>query len=600
MVSCANVFAQIESKNDKTIVGYPKSFGESKPISELFVKNESETAKVTLKESGDKKNRKPPEYLYSPKDGAKYANDESTVQRSQGLKALSAPIQNWAGQSAGGSCPLDPSGAMGMKYYVQAINASPFKIFNKTNGAAVGTVKDIGSLWNPPTSDEGDPIVLYDKYADRWLITQFGKPDIIYFAISKTGDPAGSYYTYTFDVGDEFPDYFKISIWQDGYYMTSNGTSFVNVFEREKMLVGDSKARVLTKAVTPPFKGFWCPLPADADGVLPPANSPCPLIYFTDNNLNNKFTDAIVIQNMTTVWTGTPSLSVSAPISIPVAAFDSKYKSSFEDVDQGVGTQKIDAVGGAIMYRSQWRKWTGYNTLLACWAVKMKEGVYNTKWVELRQDQTTNTWSLYQEGVYAPDDLSRWIASMAMDDNGSIAMAYAVTGKSPATSPGLRYTGRLKNDPLGKMTFAEEVAVNGAGTTNCGERIGDYAQTSLDPQDGLTFWHTGMYANNGAKSRIYSFKLPTTTLGVDEFNKDAVFNIYQNLSDLKIVASQLESDKDLIVNLFDLNGKQIFQKTIKSSSSFDTSFDVSNLSKGIYLVRVGNVDFQKVVKVSIK
>ena len=126
------------------------------------------------------------------------------------------------GQNGGGSYPPDPSGAIGTNYYVQSVNATPFKVFNKTTGAQVGTVKQIGSLFGL-TSNDGDPIVLYDKYADRWFLSQFGlSGNKIYIAISTTNDPTGTYYCYTF-TSPAFPDYLKFSIWQDGYYMCSNG-----------------------------------------------------------------------------------------------------------------------------------------------------------------------------------------------------------------------------------------------------------------------------------------------------------------------------------------------------------------------------------------
>ena len=41
-------------------------------------------------------------------------------------------------------------------------------------------------------------------------------------AVSVTGDPTGAYYRYAFDYGDEFPDYPKMSVWPDGYYVTYN------------------------------------------------------------------------------------------------------------------------------------------------------------------------------------------------------------------------------------------------------------------------------------------------------------------------------------------------------------------------------------------
>jgi Secretion system C-terminal sorting domain len=393
-----------------------------------------------------------------------------------------------------------------------------------------------------------------------------------------------------------FTDYLKFSIWADGYYMSSNGTDFVNVFERSAMLTGSPTARLLTTNITAPYADFWCPLPGDADGTLPPAGTPCPLVYYTDNGWGNSNIDAVKIHNLTTNWTGTPSLVVSAPVTLPVDAFDSSYSANWNDVTQGTGTQKIDAIGGTLMYRSQWRRWVGYDTQLLCWAVKMAAGVYSTKWVELRRNQVTNSWSVYQQGTYAPDNLSRWIASIAMDDNGSIGLSYLTTGKVPVvTNPSLRYTGRLKTDPLGQMTFAEQTAAVGSGASPCAERVGDYSHTSLDP-DGLTFWHTGMYINSGVKSKVYSFRI-NQNLGVDDFENQSIFTVFQIEKNLNIQASKIKSEIDVVVDIFDINGKLIIGKIIKNSNnSIETNFDVGNLEKGVYLIRIGNIDFQKVVK----
>ena len=592
------LFSQTKPKVGETLVTAATSFAISRPLSDYFIKGEYAEDGVK-RESEDKKNRKAAKYVFKAENGKAYQNDETTVQRNPGTKALGSPLTNWEGLNSSGMCPLDPTGAPGITHYIQAINATPFKIYNKTTGALVGTVRNIGQLWSPATANAGDPIVLYDKYADRWFICQFGDPKQVYIAISTTNNPTGTYYTYNFTM-TAFTDYLKLSVWGDGYYMTSNGTDFVNVFERTKMLAGDATAKVLTKTITNPSNGFWCPLPADADGTLAPTGTPCPFVYYTDNGWGGTNTDAIKIKTMTTVWTGTPSLTISPEVSLPLTAFDSSYASNWNDVEQGIGTQKIDAIGGGIMFRSQWRKWTGYNTLLACWPVKMAVGSYSTKWVELRQNQTTNVWSVYQEGTYAPDNLSRWIASIAMDDNGSIALAYSITGKTPVVIPiGLRYTGRLATDPLGQMTFAEQTAATGVGASDCTERIGDYAQMGLDP-DGQTFWYTGTYTNSGLKTKVFSFKI-TNPLGVNEFENQSVFNVYQSNDILNVKAKNIKSDNDIVVDLFDITGKQVTGKIVKNNANaIDTTIDVSGLSQGVYLVRIGNIDFQKVVKTIIK
>lgn len=593
---CLTISSIGSSQNNQTTVTYPTHFSISKPLSELFTPEEGEY-EGRYTEAEDKKYRKSQKFLFTAKDGALYGNDPSTIQRTNGTRALSAPLSNWAGQT-GGSCPLDPTGAAGINHYIQAVNATPFKIFDKTNGATVGTVRNIGSLWTPATANAGDPIVLYDRYADRWFIAQFGDPQEIYIAISQTNNPTGAYYTYHFTV-PVFPDYLKFSIWADGYYMTSNGTNAVNVFERNAMLTGSPTARMLSASITAPNADFWSPLTGDADGVLPPVGTPCPLMYYTDNGWGGTYTDAVNIHNLTANWSASPSLTISPAIVLPVSAFDSSYDVNWRDVEQGVGTQKIDAIGGAVMYRSQWRKWTGYNTQLLCWSVKMAAGVYATKWVEMRQDQTTNVWSLYQEGIYAPDNLSRWLGSLSMDDNGSIGFSYLCTGKTPVvTPPSLRYTGRLKSDPLGQMTFAEQTAIAGAGASTCGVRVGDYSQTSLDP-DGLTFWHTGHYFNSGSKTRVYSYRI-TLPLAVNSYEIESTFQAYQQSEDLIVSASKLPTDSPISLDIFDVNGKLIsHHKLTPYNNTVEDNINISQLATGIYMVRFGNSDFQKVIKLAL-
>jgi hypothetical protein len=137
-------------------------------------------------------------------------------------------------------------------------------------------------------------------------------------------------------------------------------------------------------------------------------------------------------------------------------------------------------------------------------------------WAEIRQNQGTGTWSVYQQGVYTPDTYSRWVSSISMDDQGNIALCYAKSGAS-TVYPSLGYTGRLASDPLNTMTFAEEIAIAGTCSQTGGvNRFGDYSQTGLDP-DGTTFWHTGEYMGgttgtySAARTRIYSFQLASAT-----------------------------------------------------------------------------------------
>lgn len=597
--------AQQNSQPESGVI-YSESVGISRPLSELFVKDDEELENNSnFTESKDREHREPQVFKYTAEDGPEYGNDLSTIQRKQGNRSVLAPLTNWAGQNGNG-CPPDPSGAAGPNHYVQAVNASPFKVFNKSTGATMGTIRQIGSLWSPATSNDGDPIILYDKYADRWFVSQFGvSGNKIYIAISTTNDPTGTYYTYTF-TSSQFPDYLKFSIWADGYYMTSNqGNDKVFVFERDKMILGQTARSVFSSFTTGAVSGFFCPLAADADGVLPPVGTPCPFFWYSENSWGSGAVDGIKYINATVNWTpNTPTLTFSSTTTINTAAFDGTYASSWLDIYQSDnnGNNRLDGIGGVVWYRAQWRQWTGYNTVVLCWGVKISNTQRSIKWVELRQNQPSGAWTLYQEGTYAPDALNRWVGSMAMDDNGSIALCYAVAGPTPATPVGLRYTGRLASDPLGQMTFPETTVQSGTGVmTNCGGRFGDYSQTSLDP-NGTTFWHTGEYSNSGnPATRIYSFNLPLPTT-LNETVSDLNYNVFQSGNNIQVNAENLSYTGQFVVDLFDMQGKKIDGQLVNANDNkLKTSFDVTNFAKGIYMVRIGkaNTSFQKVVKVPV-
>src|SRR5947208_2767252 len=75
-----------------------------------------------------------------------------------------------------GYVPPDPNGAVGPDDYVQAVNAS-FAVFSKTGDRLLGPVR-IAQLWAGfggmcETNGAGDPVVVYDQLADRWLISEF-------------------------------------------------------------------------------------------------------------------------------------------------------------------------------------------------------------------------------------------------------------------------------------------------------------------------------------------------------------------------------------------------------------------------------------------
>lgn len=522
------------------------------------------------------------------------------VQHAMGNKIMSPPIVNWQGLT-GNASPPDPSGAAGPAHYVQAVNLR-YNIYNKTGTSLAGPLT-LSSLW-PGSTNMGDPIVMYDKHADRWFISQFNGADKILVAISTSSNPTGSYYTYTFVPSPgNFPDYPKFSIWSDGYYCTSNigGTEKFAVFDRTKMLAGNPTAGMISLTVPPtPNYYFFSPLPADADGQLPPFGTPCPIFCYEDNAWPSATTDQIRIFKLTANWTTPSASSLILDQTIPTTSLNALFDVNYDDVTQPGTSQKIDAIGGVFNYRAQYRRWTGYNSVVLNHAVIVNATTKQTgiRWYELRQNATTGVWSIYQEGTYAPDLHSRWMGSIAMDDNGSIGIAYAVS--SGTVYPSIRYTGRLASDPLGQFTFAETTAIAGTSSQVGFNRFGDYSQTSLDP-DGITFWHTGEYLSSGGKTRIFSWQIPLTPTGINDIENKPELLVTQQENKIKIRAKRLPNSNEMQVDLFDISGRQISELQVKpDNTDLECEMDISGLSKATYLVRIGNDKFQKVVKTTIQ
>ena len=595
-----SIKAQIN--NDKAEIIVCSEFHITKRFSEI-AENLPEYQKVfnqPRKESEDKKNRKA--YMGKSNVNSLPLKEDPIAQKTMGSRQSQTLLASWEGLS-GLSYPPDPSGAAGPNHYVQAVNSS-YQIFSKTGGSVIGGGPfTLGSLLFG--SNDGDPIVLYDKYADRWVITEFktvGRK--VLFAISKTSDPTGQYYTYSY-TSPQFPDYQKFSIWADGYYMTSNQSNQkVFVFERDSMLAGVPTSRALNKTFSPPTdNAFFCPLPADADGQLPPAGTPCYIFSYEDDGWGSGYVDRINIYKMSVVWGTTPTATIAVEAQLPTQPFDASYNQNWDDISQPVTTTKLDGIGGVFTYRAQYRRWTGYNSVVLNNPVMVNTttGQRSIRWYELRQNSTTNQWSIYQQSTYAPDDLNRWVGSIAMDDNGSISLAYSVSNSN--VYPGLRYTGRLATDSLNTMTFAEQIVAVGNSAQTSNNRYGDYSHTALDPVDGTIFWHTGEYILNGEPAtKIYSFKFPASTVGIKESSNSLSFIASNHGDEIRINIMNLPNNKELIIDLFDINGRFVNGKKINpTENTVETSFSNQGLAKGTYLVRIGNnnTNFQKVTKVII-
>jgi len=430
-----------------------------------------------------------------------------------------SPVLNFAGVGNGDygfapdAAPPDTNGVVGATQYVQWVNES-FAVFNKTTGAiAPGFPKAGNSIWagfggGCETNNDGDPVVQYDKAANRWILTQFSvstTPFLQCVAVSTTSDATGTYARYAFQYAN-FPDYPKLSVWPDGYYISFN--IFTNTFQgalacaydRAAMLAGGPATQICFQQPNT----VASLLPSDLDGsTSPPAGSPNFFVTLQTTTSLNLF--KFKVNSFSP-----PSATFTGPTSIPVASFSTACRNGGACIPQSGTSQQLDSLSDRAMYRLAYRNIGGHEALLLSHSVstgrKTPSGI---RWYELRSP-LTGTFSVFQSGTFAPaDGLFRWMPSIAMDKVGDIAVGYSTS--SSTTHPGIRYAVRAPTDAAGTLG-SETVVITGNGSQLTSlNRWGDYSAMTIDPVDDCTFWFTNEYLKaNGTfnwSTQIASFKL---------------------------------------------------------------------------------------------
>lgn len=449
---------------------------------------------------------------HNPLFGQTFANEVGPADPLLGLESLNtgftpAPILSFDGLAgSGGVTPPDTVGDVGPNHYLQIVNATRFNVYNKSGTLVLGP-KDLNDLWTSgtcSTSNSGDPVVVYDQLADRWVVAQFfGSGNGICVAVSQTGDPTGSFWGYAFSTPN-FPDYFKIGVWSDAYYVSANESSYSAIaLDRAKMLNGQA-------ATSQRFAGQTNFLmPADVDGsTSPPAGAPG-LFYTFKDNTQHGGSDRLEVFAFDVDWV-TPANSTFTLINtIPIASYTYTVCGffNFNCVPQLGTTQKVDAVSEWPMFRLAYRNFNSYQTMVGNFTVDVGSDRSGIRWFEVRN--TGSGWTLHQEGTHAPaDGLHRFMGSIAMDSGGNIALGYNVS--SSGMNPAIRYATRLASDTLG--TLQTEATLHAGGGSQTGSnRWGDYSAMGIDPADDCTFWYTTEYyvtnSSSAWKTRIGSFKL---------------------------------------------------------------------------------------------
>ncbi len=430
--------------------------------------------------------------------------------------AFGTPLLNFNGQGYTGVNPPDTVGDVGPNHYVQMINGGGgalVQIYNKATGAPIGSQFALESLATSVNcqSGAGDPIVVYDNLADRWLLSEFassGNHLCVYVSIGA--NPGGTYYFYDFTT-PTFPDYPKYAVWPDAYYVSSNETNpTAYALNRTRMLSGLSAT--FQRFIAPSLSGFGFQslTPADLDGATPPpAGAPGLFMRQRDTEVHGPAgypsQDILETYAFHVDWTTPANSTFTKQSDILTAEFDSTLcgLTSFSCIPQPGTSVRLDPLREVVMWRLGYRNFGSREVLVGNFVTDVngsdRAGV---RWFELRK--TGTAWTLYQEGTYAPGTTNRWMGGIAMDGAGNIALGYNVSSSSDY--PGVRYAGRLASDALGTLPQGEHMLVNGT-VSNANNRYGDYSAMSVDPADDCTFWFTGEWNAAGTWStRIGKFK----------------------------------------------------------------------------------------------
>ena len=415
--------------------------------------------------------------------------------------------------------PADPSIAVGPNHVIQMVNGASgalFTIYNKSGVQLVAptyldNITGKGGL--------GDPVVLYDHLADRYVMTEFVNKNEtqsqgLSIAVSQTSDPTGAWYIYFFSTGNSFPDYPKFSVWPDAWYAKTNDFNNNNnftgatvyAFDRRAMLNGVASVSMQSFNVGMGYRDYSM-VPVTLQGnTLPSAETGGLFAYLQEDAWTGSSVDSIGLVEFNVDFTTPANSEIVNRASIPAAAYSSKICGAARSqcIPQPNTTVMLEALDQRIMNQPVYRNFGNYEGIVFTNIVNNGTGISSLRWYEL--NNSNGNWNIQQQSTYLPDNVHRFMPCISYDSRGNIALVYNVSGTG--TFPGISFTGRKKCDAPNMMTYAETSLATGTAS-NINSRYGDYNHLVCDP-DGKTFWFTGMYnLTNRWSTRIVSFTLDT-------------------------------------------------------------------------------------------
>jgi len=453
-----------------------------------------------------------------------------------------SPIRSFDGldfANWGAGHPPDTNGDVGPKYFIEAVNTS-IGIFNKSDGTRVAaftfdTFMSQGHFGNLCDTDNfGDPVVVYDSFEDRWIITDFAfkldasgiaNPPGAFqcLAVSQSGDPvSGGWNFYSINTAGGLGDYPKFGVWPDGLYMSANMFDFaasgsfqnprVYAFNKAQMYAGAPAVQVVS--FDGPSADFTL-LPSNArlqTGTPPPGT---PNFYVS----TWEFLNALTVYKFHVDWDRIGLSTFTGP-DVPFTS--TSWPNAGVPDAPSQGGNSLDVLEIRAMMQNQYTNIGGSESLWTTHTVRRQDtiGFAAPRWYQVVVNAGTVAPTLAQATTWDPDGanvIHRFLPSLAVDRAGNMALGYSTS--SSGTKPAIKYAGRLSGDPPNTFSQTEQVLIQGTGTQtgNCGgaacSRWGDYSAMTLDP-DGCTFWYANeYYAQDGLDdlTRIGAFTFPSCT-----------------------------------------------------------------------------------------
>jgi hypothetical protein len=519
-------------------------------------------------------------------------------------------LSNWEGLSAN----VDPSDnclAVGPDHVFQLTNNSTstfMRIWDKSGNLLVNNTK-VQTLSG--VNDCGDPNIIYDEQADRYIFLVLyscsGNNKKLLLCASQTGDPTGAYYVYTIEANNGFPDYPKIAVWGNSYFITTNSNSpTIWALNRTEILDGTSLGTVQKFPLSSfPSIGFQSASPVSFSGITDiPADEPAIMLRVADDAWGGNIdSDHLEIFTLEINWLDSTLSAISGPFDLATLDYNS-YLCGFNSLNcipQPNSNKKLDPLGNIIMDKVRYRNFSDYETIVCTHVVNADgDGKAGVRWYELRRENG-GLWHTYQESTFSPDSVNRWMSSIAINEQGTIALGYNVA--SGTTYPGSRITGRGICDEVNMMTAEETVSIDGLASSNS-NRYGDYNGMVADPSDG-SFWFTSQYNPTGSWSTNVTHFTITPCIATQVTDAASLLPqvtvVPVPAADQIEISVQGDHGEVMPIQIVDLAGKVRLSQTINHVAGISkTVVDVHHLENGFYLLKVKTTQGMSVQRIIVE